>query len=170
MDPASTEEPEIANAEHINTNFTLGAITTTTRYGGTVPTLANMGDIGFTGLFDELRIGSTYADVLPPGLPVPGDCDGDEDVDLDDYAIIRSNFHRDDAGGPPEGDVAKSDGRLGFDGKVDIGDFWLWKREYEESLSGSGGGGGGANVPEPAAAVLVALALFALGCSRRVRL
>jgi hypothetical protein len=167
MDPASTEEPEFANAEHINTNFTLGAITTTTRYGGSVPSLATMGEIGSTGLFDELRIGSTYADVLPPGLPVPGDCDGDEDVDLDDYNIILNNFHRTDAGGPPDGDVAKSDGRLGFDGKVDIGDFWLWKNEYEESLSG-GGAGGGANVPEPSTVAFAALALLAIGCSRRM--
>jgi hypothetical protein len=167
MDPASTEEPEFANAEHINTNFTLGAITTLTRYGGTPPSLATMGELGSTGIFDELRIGSTYADVLPPGLPVPGDTDFDEDVDLDDYTNILNNFHRTDASGPIDGDVAKSDGRLGFDGKVDIGDFWLWKREYEESLLGSGGGSG-SNIPEPATAVFAIVAALAFGCSRRI--
>jgi hypothetical protein len=169
MDPASTEEPEIANAEHINTNFTLGAITTTTRYGGSDPTLATMGEIGATGLFDELRIGSTYADVLPPGLPVPGDCDGDMDVDLDDYAIIRNNFHRSDASGPPQGDVAKSDGRLGFDGKVDIGDFWLWKNEYEEALTPGSGNGGEGTIPEPSTVLLMGFAASLWGLSARRR-
>jgi hypothetical protein len=167
MDPASTEEPEIANAEHINTNFTLGAITTLTRYGGTAPTLDMIGTIGSTGIFDELRIGSTYADVLPPGLPRPGDADGDLDVDLDDYAIIRDNFHRTDAGGPIDGDVGRSDGRLGFDGKVDIGDFWLWKHEYEEELSNGSGAGNSGNVPEPSTAMFAAVAILAFGCLRR---
>ncbi len=167
MDPASTEEPEIANAEHINTNFTLGAITAVTRFGGTAPSLETIGSLGSTGIFDELRIGNTFADVLPPGLPVPGDTDGDEDVDLDDFQTILDNFHRTDASGPADGDVARSDGRLGFDGNVNIGDFWLWKREYEKTLLGSAAGGG-ANAPEPATAAIAALALLAVGCSRRI--
>jgi hypothetical protein len=172
MDPASTSQPELANAEFLAMNFTLSGFSTVTRYGGTAPTLATMTDLLMSGgVFDELRIGSTFADVLPPGMPVPGDADGDLDVDLNDYVIIRDNFHRDDASGPIDGDVGKSDGRLGFDGLVDSGDFFLWKREYEKTLLGSGGGDANTGVPEPSTMLLAAIvATLAFGIPGRRRL
>jgi hypothetical protein len=167
MDPASTEQPELPNAEFLNGNFTLGGFSTLTDYGGGLPTLTAIGELASTGIFDELRIGSTFADVLPPGLPCPGDTDGNCVINLVDYATIRDNFHRTDADGPAEGDVAKSDGRLGFDGKVDLGDFWLWKRKYEDALSGSGPGV--ESIPEPSTSLLV-VAAIALGLTGRRRL
>jgi hypothetical protein len=169
MDPASTEQPELPNAEFLNRTFTLGGFSTVTDFGGGLPDLMTMGQLASTGVFDELRIGSTFADVLPPGLPCPGDTDGNCVINLVDYNTIRDNFHRTDADGPAEGDVAKSDGRLGFDGKVDLGDFWLWKREYEDALSG-GGAGSGANIPEPSAVVLALAAMLVFdGFVRRAR-
>jgi hypothetical protein len=138
-------------------NVTLGGFSTVTDYGGDPPGLAAIGYLGSTGIFDELRIGDTFADVLPPGLPVPGDTDGDLDVDMIDYATIRDNFHRTDAAGPSQGDVARSDGRLGFDGRVDMGDFWLWKRKFEEAQSG-GGGDALSGIPEPSTALLAIIA------------
>jgi hypothetical protein len=169
MDPASTSEPELPNAEFRNRNFSLGAISTVTRYGGTAPDLTTIGGLGSAGIFDELRFGSTFADVLPPGLPCPGDTDGNCVINLVDYETIRDNFLRTDVAGPTEGDVARSDGRLGFDGRVDSGDFWFWKRMYEEALSGSGGGAG-ANIPEPASGALAFIvATFVFGMSSRRR-
>ena len=41
---------------------------------------------------DELRIATTFIDALPE-LPLPGDTDGDRDVDLDDYNNIISNLN-----------------------------------------------------------------------------
>ena len=58
--------------------------------------------------------------VLPSGLP--GDFDDDGDVDLDDFAILKTNFGRTGAGAG-EGD---SDG----DGDVDLDDFAALKTHF----------------------------------------
>jgi len=63
--------------------------------------------------------------VLTFGLPAkPGDCDGDGDVDLDDFAILKTNFGRADVtAGPAEGDCDT-------DGDVDLDDFAILKTHF----------------------------------------
>ncbi|MFW6146098.1 MAG: PKD domain-containing protein [Planctomycetota bacterium] len=58
------------------------------------------------------------------GAPIPGDCDGDGDVDLDDFVILKTNFGRTGVtAGPAEGDC---DG----DGDVDLDDFVILKTHF----------------------------------------
>jgi len=55
---------------------------------------------------------------------IPGDCDGDGDVDLDDFVILKTNFGRSNVtGGPAEGDCDN-------DGDVDLDDFVILKSAF----------------------------------------
>src|SRR4029078_4846182 len=88
---------------------------------------------------DELRIATTFIDELPQ-LPLPGDTDGDRDVDLVDYHNIITHMNA-QVGSALLGDVAKADGTQGSDGRVTIADFRIWKDHYPTVASGSGGRG-----------------------------
>ncbi|NLF32189.1 MAG: right-handed parallel beta-helix repeat-containing protein [Planctomycetes bacterium] len=71
--------------------------------------------------YDNIRV-----DVLAKaaGPAQPGDCDGDGDVDLDDFVIVKQNFGRSGVGaGAAEGDL---DG----DGDVDLDDFVVLKQHF----------------------------------------
>src|SRR5262249_47012669 len=111
---------------------------------------------------DELRIGTAFPDVLPPNLPCPGDTDGNCVIDHNDFQTILNNFGRTGVtGGPSEGDVATQSGAPGIDGRVSLGDFWLWKRRYEATHPGAGADLT-ASIPEPTSlTLLAALATFA---------
>jgi hypothetical protein len=61
--------------------------------------------------------------VLTPGGAKPGDCDGDGDVDLDDFVILKSHFGQSVSGGASEGD-------LDDDGDVDLDDFVILKSNF----------------------------------------
>ncbi|MCI0351953.1 MAG: hypothetical protein L0Z53_21235 [Acidobacteriales bacterium] len=51
---------------------------------------------------------------------------------------------------------------------MDLGDFFLWKREFEETMGS--GAGVGAGVPEPSAVVLALAVLLTVPCRvRRAR-
>ncbi|TWT78330.1 hypothetical protein Pla123a_11210 [Posidoniimonas polymericola] len=77
--------------------------------------------------------------------PVDGDVDGDRDVDLDDYIIIRDNFRLSPA--------TKGQGDLTGADVVDFQDFLFWKSNAPQSaLDGLAALGG--PVPEPASALL----------------
>jgi hypothetical protein len=140
LDPTSLAEPLIPNASLTGRDFLLGTIGAATIYGGsgTFPT------------FDELRVGTTYADVLPT-LPYPGDTDANGTVDLTDYQHILNHLGL-TGQTALNGDVAKGDGTQGADGVVDLNDFHLWKLNYPHP---SAGVGSSAAVPEPAASALV---------------
>jgi len=70
--------------------------------------------------------GSQAADtVLVNVLPAPdkpGDADGDDDVDLDDFVILKTNFGRNDA--------ARAEGDFDGDGDVDLDDFVILKNNF----------------------------------------
>ncbi|MFW6153667.1 MAG: right-handed parallel beta-helix repeat-containing protein [Planctomycetota bacterium] len=69
--------------------------------------------------YDNIRV-----DVLAKTAATPGDCDGDGDVDLDDFVILKSNFGRTGViAGAAEGDL---DG----DGDVDLDDFAILKQNF----------------------------------------
>lgn len=58
--------------------------------------------------------------VAPPGTP--GDFDDDGDVDLDDFATLKSNFGR--------SDVTAAEGDCDGDGDVDLDDFRIFKTRF----------------------------------------
>ncbi len=69
------------------------------------------------GVRDDDTLVVTVLDVLP------GDADGDGDVDLDDFAILKLNF------GTPAGAVW-ADGDFDEDGDVDLDDFAILKTHF----------------------------------------
>jgi hypothetical protein len=158
LDPVTTNEPEPASATIPDLDITVGTFA-----------FAMYGSGGSIGLaVDELRVATTFAEALPPGLPCPGDTDGNCVIDQVDFDTIMANFHRTGvAGGPSEGDVALQNGNIGIDGRVSLGDLWLWKREYEAA----NGAGSAARffVPEPSSIglALILLAMMTTKTRRR---
>jgi hypothetical protein len=94
-------------------------------------------------------------EAAPSVGPLPGDVDGDGDVDLFDFSIINENFRKTA--------VTRAMGDLTSDGVVDFGDFRQWKAHYAPLP------GGGLAVPEPTTAVALALTWLALVPTRALR-
>jgi hypothetical protein len=159
LDPTSVTEPDLPNLAITATDVQLGAL--------------GIGQFGgFSDLMntvDELRIADTFIEVLPE-LPLPGDTDGDRDVDLDDYNNIITHLGM-QVSTALEGDVAKADGSQGSDGRVTIADFRIWKDHHPTVLPGAGSGAlAGGEVPEPSTLALAsAMAFLATGWMRRRR-
>jgi hypothetical protein len=90
-------------------------------------------------------------------LPDLGDVDLDEDVDMDDFNIIKNNFQKTVSG--------RAFGDLTGDLKVDWLDFRQWKTAFNAPASAAAG-----SVPEPAGALLGLMAVSALlGMGRSIR-
>lgn len=102
-------------------------------------------------IYDELRVGTSWADVTPG---VPGDYNGNGTVDAADYVLWRK-------GGPLQNEVNQR-------GVTNAADFTEWRARFGNP--GGPGVGAAASVPEPTAAFLVAMAgLFAGMCCGRLR-
>lgn len=148
LDPIDSVEPIVPSAVAANINFTMSAISVISVFGNAT---------GIRPVFDELRVGTDYIDVLP-ALPLPGDTNNDGKVDVLDYQAIISHMNL--TGQPlANGDVTG-------DGRVTIADYRFWKDRRTDLGPGAGAVGGGA-VPEPTTAVL--LMLGALGFAPRFR-
>jgi hypothetical protein len=94
---------------------------------------ATNGNASAAYTFDELRIGTTWADVSPTAAPgQPGDHNGDGVVDAADYVAWR---------------------KLNIDGAQGYDDF---VENFGEPSPGAGGGA----VPEPSATALLLIAMF----------
>jgi hypothetical protein len=159
LDPITTLEPGVGSesASIAGLDIQIGTIGFG-MYGGA-------GSIGLS--VDELRIGNTFADVLPPNLPVPGDTNGDLLIDHNDFTTILDNFHRTGVSGPSAGDIALANGNVGIDGRVSLGDFWLWKRRYEATHPGAGASLE-ASIPEPSSLILICVVMMiAVGSTTR---
>ena len=89
-------------------------------------------------LYDELRVGTTWADVTP-GLP--GDYNGNGTVDAADYVLWRN-------GGPLVNEVDQR-------AVVNAADYTAWRALFNNP--GGPGVGASAAVPEPFAAFLLAM-------------
>ncbi len=113
------------------------------------------------GVFDELRVGTTWESVtvseieFPGGPSLVGDFNGDGFVDGADLAIWTANY------GLQEG-ATVSAGDANGDGVVDGTDFLVW----QQNLSGSGAASA---VPEPHGGVLAATALLTAARWKRRR-
>jgi hypothetical protein len=110
--------------------------------------------------FDELRIGTSFADVTP-GVCDLGDVDCNGTVDVEnDFEAIRLHFRRTVSG--------RSNGDLTGDSIVDFDDFIEWKTAF----LGGGGSLEGVNInllnaPEPNSICLLSFALVSLPSLRR---
>jgi len=92
---------------------------------------------------------------------VPGDTDGDGDVDAVDYGNLIAQF-----GGPPGGDGAD----FNDDGAVDIGDFTIQRAAFSAATSPGGGPGPDpAATPEPTTISLLAWVCLGVLARRRRR-
>jgi hypothetical protein len=89
---------------------------------------------------------------------VPGDVDGDGDVDADDYSVIRMNMFT-QVGSRTQGDLV-------FDGIVNFADFKEWKSRASASVLAEVFG---AAVPEPGSMVLLGILAVGFGGCRRLR-
>jgi hypothetical protein len=154
LDPTNSVEPDLPAASVSGIDFTFSSMGGMTLFGGS----------GTFPALDELRVGTTFADAVPI-FPVPGDTDGDGDVDLIDYQHIFDNFNK-TGQDTLHGDVALSNGTQGTDGKVDLGDLHLWKSHYPFPGAGSGSTLGTGSVPEPSSLKLM-LTVAAVGLGIR---
>jgi endo-1,4-beta-xylanase len=111
-------------------------------------TVGQDGTIDFTGFYGEYEItvgGKTFLLDLTKGttdysilVGIPGDFDGDLDVDGADLAIWQAGYGMD------------ARGDADFDGDTDGQDFLIWQRNFQtDSLSAA------ATIPEPATVVLL---------------
>jgi T5SS/PEP-CTERM-associated repeat protein len=93
---------------------------------------------------------------LTEGVPTPGDVDGDDDVDMTDFAAIQNRFQ--------QSATMRSQGDLNADGIVDFKDFRQWKANFPTPGAPVAGA-----VPEPATAGLALVAALALSgvCRKR---
>ena len=149
FDPTSKSEPSGPTNILENVDFVLGAFGSASFDNAT----------GATTVLDEIRVGTEYVDVVPPDLPLPGDTNGDDLINLVDYQAIISHMNQPGARTLAEGDV-------NGDGRVTIADFRFWKAR--RNLGGSGAFDGG-SVPEPSALLLLCTGMLMLGRSLRVR-
>jgi hypothetical protein len=170
INPSLAGEPSAASANATR----LGTEANTFDYSGLDylrPFIGNTSGASPYGelLWDELRIGTTWGDVIGgSSTPIlPGDTDGDGNPGEypDDFEPIRANFRNAVA--------LRNEGDLVPNGIVDFDDFRQWKAAFLAS------GGSladvdisfGTSVPEPtsAAAALLALACLSAASARKQR-
>ena len=115
-------------------------------------TLWVMSGAAMGGSIDEIRIGTTFADVIAGAAALPGDFDADDDVDGVDFGLWQSGY------------PTASGASLG-DGDVDGVDFGIWQANYPTNL------GGAAAIPEPATLGLLLIGglVYFAGDSDRVK-
>jgi hypothetical protein len=118
-------------------------------------------------LWDELRIGTTWGDVIGgTSTPIlPGDTDGDgiPGEFPDDFEPIRANFRK--------AVTTRNQGDLVPNGIVDFDDFRQWKTAHLAAGGSMVGIDLFASIPEPATLFTAALAsiLIAVANARRAR-
>jgi hypothetical protein len=96
---------------------------------------------------------------------IPGDTDGDNDVDMVDYNNIKNNFRNSGLLTRMQGDIAGPNSNSVGDGVVDFHDFIAWQQHFP-TPGPAAGSGGLAAVPEPGT---LFLALAAAGLFFAVR-
>jgi hypothetical protein len=96
--------------------------------------------------YDHLPV---VADFLIPPPPIPGDANGDRQVDSNDLAAWQAHFG-------VSSNATTSQGDTDADGDIDGADFLTWQRHVTAVPLAA------ASVPEPAAAAMTALSLLAM--------
>lgn len=110
----------------------------------------------YTFMFQTAGAAVTYGlnfSISTPDASIPGDFNGDLEVDGDDLFVWRSSYGR-----TPDGDA-------NADGVTDGADFLIWQRNHGLTFATTTAHA----VPEPAAALLALSAFAALAARRRRR-
>jgi len=159
IDPAEAEIPTGA----INMTATLTATADPEKIlvSVSIPIFAPIDDF----VTDPIEIDVTLAGLIEAtGIKMitvmnmlPGDVDGDGDVDFQDFLALQIGF------GTTSG-ADKSDGDLDGDGDVDFQDFLVLQVNFGNSTDalGVGGGLGGSAVPEPGTLILLGVGFLGL--------
>jgi len=92
---------------------------------------------------DELRIATTFEEVIGMSSEVAGDADGDGDVDAADYIMVKTHF-----GGAPAAGTDGSGGDFNENGTVDWDDLQALMAAYNP-------GDGADAIPEPATLFII---------------
>ncbi|MCO6047259.1 hypothetical protein NG895_25445 [Aeoliella sp. ICT_H6.2] len=100
----------------------------------------------------------TSSDTFSIFLPLEGDYNGDNRVDIADYTVWRNTLGATGAGLAADGN---------FDWVVDEADYTLWKDNFSETSGGLRLAS--VTVPEPSAAALVAIGVMAFALAGRMR-
>jgi hypothetical protein len=145
LDPPSLDEPVIPSAVVTGINAQLGAIGAAS-FGSAIA--------GTTTQMDDIRVGDTFADVMP-ALPKPGDTNGDDIIDLADYNNIIQHMNLSGAAVPSLPELHPD---VTGDGRVTIADYRLWKDKREVFGAGSIATAG---IPEPSSFLLLVVATAA---------
>jgi hypothetical protein len=139
VNPTDIEEPVIVSAAFIDLDFTLGAVSGPVQFGGT----------GTSMQFDEIRVGTEFADVVPTG-PAFGPC---SEPDEECYITIVQHMHMTGA--------HRFEGDVNADGRVDLYDLRIWRDNRTDIPAIL------AAIPEPFGAALMALGLTLVSLSRQ---
>jgi hypothetical protein len=132
----------------------------------TVGDIAGILDLSADG--QQMFLNAVEYMLVPPVPIIPGDTDGDQVVEFEDFEPIRANFRK-TVTQRSQGDLVRDN--LVRDNVVDFKDFRQWKGAF---LGGGGSLEGldlsfATNVPEPGSAALVLTAALGVVCARRKR-
>jgi hypothetical protein len=108
-------------------------------YGG--PTNILVGDEGTHIAIDSISL---------EAVNMPGDVEGDGDVDIEDYLVIRGNSFT--------SQIPGLDGDVNYDGLVDFNDFREWKLNFPGGAAAADAAIAALGVPEPASIILCGVA------------
>lgn len=138
----------------INSTGVLESIDSTYTIPAGSPAIGNTIGLGVVSPGDYPEV-DNFILTVNEDAPVPGDVDGDGDVDLIDYQAIRDNFRLSPAT-KAQGDLVGAD-------IVDLADFLEWRNNHPFPIAAN------IAVPEPAAALLLVagLGLISLVRTRR---
>jgi hypothetical protein len=101
---------------------------------------------------DELRVGTTWADVTPAAAEENADFDGDDDVDGADFLTWQRGLG---------GAATLANGNANGDGAVDGADLAIWESQFGTATPAAGA------VPEPSSVCLLVVGLGVAAAGRR---
>ena len=119
----------------------------------------------FDGSLDDLAIWNEVTTDF--SLPIIGDLDDDDDIDLDDWLLYMSGLAVDLSGFTPEQRYAMGD--LNFDTVNDFADFAIFKNSYNQYNGLGAFEAMLASVPEPGVLTLLGLGMLTQFLIRRRR-